>query len=250
MSTINFLISSISPTTSLSHSYSWQQWLMGWLTLLPWKSVFLCCWQKKKGGQIRVGISGLVIFSSLIHLLIAISFIIQLCIAPQLTLISKWIIWLSRVINMDVSHSFIQGQCNSSQWPLLRTGKIEFYEALWVQVDPFLLYSEALYLIRVVHWLLKIYGVSCCCCAALRGQPLSILKEWSQDVACQLQCLSSQSQQEKKPITSSDTAWQHCLNGRRHARQQWAARRGRLYQCTLRCMCHFSQCTCSCVMSE
>lgn len=162
MSTINFLISNISPTTSRSHSYSWQQWLMGWLTLLPWKSVFLCCWQKKKGGQIRTGIWGLLIFSSLIHFLITISFIIQLCIAPQLTLISKWIIWLNRVINMDVSRSFVQGQCNSSQWPLLRKGRKVFCEALWVQVDPFLLYSEASYLIRVVYWLLKILLLLCC----------------------------------------------------------------------------------------
>lgn len=65
-------------------------------------------------------------YPSLIHFLISMSFEFQLWIAPQLTLIQDRIIWLSGTINMDDSHSFVQGQSSSNQGLLLRRRRIEF----------------------------------------------------------------------------------------------------------------------------
>lgn len=69
-------------------------------------------------------------YPSVIRFLISISFEFQLWIAPELTLIWNRIMWLSGIINMDDSYSFIQGQCDSNQCLLLRRGRIEFCQGI------------------------------------------------------------------------------------------------------------------------
>lgn len=116
---------------------------------------------------------------------------------------------------MDDNHLFIQGQCNSNQCLLLRRGRKEFCQGIvkrgrclpaiqWSHKPPYIplgTYSHSVFVCGMPSY-----------CTALQTRPLSILK------GCGLSALVSVTSvtAEKKPISSSDTAWQYCLNGCRH----------------------------------
>ncbi len=100
---------------------------------LKWRILFTAVKRQRKTntrGDVWSPAEYPLFYSSLFHFLIYMSFEFQLWIALQLTLIQDGIIWLSGIISMDDSHSFIQGQSNSNQCLLLRRGRIEFCQSI------------------------------------------------------------------------------------------------------------------------